>query len=384
VTVRALDIDALILKIHSAPLQWGGWTAVASELIGFLRADSAALLRISSDPHTIPWVLPVGFDSAALDSYGTYWASRDLWHEGARREGRLQGGVVSVDDQLVRRPVFLRSAYFNECLKQYDLNRMMNLCLLTQDPNRPRSVGGISFYRGIGKEAFSAADAALLGHLSPHLIIAATNSWRVEALQLRQSVSQGALDAVTGAVFAINRDGSTLFTNMAAETLLRRSQWVQVVNGKLLPSTSLRSSSAFTAALRQLADGIGSTTLLTERLGSRQATMHVIPFAEPLSTVGQKGAIIGLIWLVPVVSADSSITNMIAVFRLTGAEGRLLRRLVEGDDLASASAFLGISIHTARAQLKSILHKTGKRSQGQLMALVSRVGMISTTEQGGR
>jgi DNA-binding CsgD family transcriptional regulator len=278
---------------------------------------------------------------------------------------------------------YLSSAYFNECLKRYDLNRMMNLCLVTQDPTRPSSVGGISFYRGHGKETFSAAEAALLARLSAHLIIAAPNSWRVESLQLRNSVSQSALDAVTGAVFAINRDGSMPFTNVEAETLLRQCQWVQAVNGKLLPSRTLCSSSEFTAVLRKLANGIRSTAMVTERMTGRQATIHAMPFADSFLSVGPKGAIVGLIWLVPIIPAVSCVSNMIHVFRLTNAEGRLLRRLVEGDDLAVASDVTGISIHTARAQLKSVLRKTGRRSQGQLMALVSRVGMISKPEDSG-
>jgi hypothetical protein len=102
-TIRPAGIDELILKIHSAPLQPDGWNAVATDLIGLFHADSAALLRISSDPTLTPWVLPIGFDPAALESYASHWAARDLWHDGARRNDRIGSGIVSVDDQLVER-----------------------------------------------------------------------------------------------------------------------------------------------------------------------------------------------------------------------------------------------------------------------------------------
>jgi len=44
--------------------------------------------------------------------------------------------------------------------------------------------------------------------------------------------------------------------------------------------------------------------------------------------------------------------------------------------LREAAAHLNVSIHTTRNQLKSILSKTGRHSQAQLMSLVTRMASL--------
>ena len=58
------------------------------------------------------------------------------------------------------------------------------------------------------------------------------------------------------------------------------------------------------------------------------------------------------------------------LFSLTGAEAELVVGLCAGQTLEQAAAGRGTSVHTARAQLKSIFNKTGTHRQADLMALV--------------
>lgn len=59
-------------------------------------------------------------------------------------------------------------------------------------------------------------------------------------------------------------------------------------------------------------------------------------------------------------------------FQLTDAEALVARRLVAGDTLAEIAGAKGISLHTARSQLKSIMLKLGVGRQSELVALLSR------------
>jgi DNA-binding CsgD family transcriptional regulator len=68
---------------------------------------------------------------------------------------------------------------------------------------------------------------------------------------------------------------------------------------------------------------------------------------------------------------------MAILFGLTVAERRILDRLIAGDELREAANGLRISVHTARAQLKSLFRKTGRRSQGQLLMLAGRIAMLA-------
>ncbi|WPZ32722.1 helix-turn-helix transcriptional regulator [Thalassobaculum sp. OXR-137] len=59
-------------------------------------------------------------------------------------------------------------------------------------------------------------------------------------------------------------------------------------------------------------------------------------------------------------------------FQLTDAEAYVCRRLVRGDTLAKVAGTKGISIHTVRTQLKSIMQKVGVCRQSDLVSLLSR------------
>ncbi|HEV7481251.1 MAG TPA: helix-turn-helix transcriptional regulator, partial [Roseiarcus sp.] len=70
-------------------------------------------------------------------------------------------------------------------------------------------------------------------------------------------------------------------------------------------------------------------------------------------------------------SADGSV--LAKAFGLTPAEARLAVRFLAEESLEAAAVGLGISIDTARNQLKSIYQKTGVRRQGEIIALLSRL-----------
>lgn len=60
------------------------------------------------------------------------------------------------------------------------------------------------------------------------------------------------------------------------------------------------------------------------------------------------------------------------VYRMTSAEIRLATHLMQGVGLTKTANKLGISRHTAKAQLRSIFTKTDTRTQSELVALILR------------
>ncbi len=66
---------------------------------------------------------------------------------------------------------------------------------------------------------------------------------------------------------------------------------------------------------------------------------------------------------------DRTLTEL---YGLTAAEARLSNLLLQGSDLSEACGLLRISRNTGRAHLRNIFDKLGVRSQGQLVAMLSR------------
>jgi DNA-binding CsgD family transcriptional regulator len=58
------------------------------------------------------------------------------------------------------------------------------------------------------------------------------------------------------------------------------------------------------------------------------------------------------------------------LFGLTPREAAVLRILVEGEDLQSVAARLGIGIETVRSHVKHIMERTGASRQAELVRMV--------------
>ena len=69
----------------------------------------------------------------------------------------------------------------------------------------------------------------------------------------------------------------------------------------------------------------------------------------------------------------ASAEKIALVFGVTPAEARLVAALSEGRTLMDAVHRLGISYNTGRAQLRSVLSKTGIRRQSELMLHTARL-----------
>ena len=67
------------------------------------------------------------------------------------------------------------------------------------------------------------------------------------------------------------------------------------------------------------------------------------------------------------------VSDLRRIFGLTAAEARLANRLLNEESLEAAGANLGITYKTASNQLQAVYQKTDTHSQGQLVALISRL-----------
>lgn len=70
-------------------------------------------------------------------------------------------------------------------------------------------------------------------------------------------------------------------------------------------------------------------------------------------------------------------------YKLTPAEAKLAVRLARGESLEEIAVRLGITLHTARTQLKSIFAKTGCRRQPELVVMLLQgvLGICDSEEQ---
>jgi DNA-binding CsgD family transcriptional regulator len=71
--------------------------------------------------------------------------------------------------------------------------------------------------------------------------------------------------------------------------------------------------------------------------------------------------------------AGAQAAGLKARFALSTAEAEIALALADGRGVAEIYRARCVSRHTVRSQLKSIFHKTGARTQAQLVAIVLRL-----------
>jgi len=374
---RPLDVEELILTIHTVALTPGGWTGIISALSQALSAEAASLIRPSHDPTIKPFCHLLERDASYVTDYMNQWGSHDCWYQGAVRNRRLGVGTVNIDSQLIDRREFERSPFFNDYLRRFDIEKMINVCLIA--PSEGYGPVALSLYRGLNKDNFTTTQAKLLSHLAPHLTVAARNYWAAQSLRLLANARANALDAVTAGVFALNHSGQVMFANRMGEDMIRQSAWIRVLKGRLAPTANLHPLDHFAAALSQVSSGIGRELLITDLATGAQAQVSIVPFPVDIDLGCWPTSPYSLIWVTPIAPRRDVGRDMARLFHLTPAEQRILDKLIAGDDLLEAAAALRISKHTARTQLKSMFRKTGRRSQGQLLMLAARIATLTST-----
>jgi DNA-binding CsgD family transcriptional regulator len=374
------ELEEVILKIHAAPLEPRGWYSVIQSLMGLCGAEKALMLTVGLTATARLWERSINFDPLTLQEYASHWATQDLLYLGAVKKDRVRPMVVSTDAQLIDRREYLASPYFNEFLKVNDIEPQLNVCLTNPIPELDVGPAAITLYRGVGKESFDDRETSMLGRLAPHLSLAARPTWRIESLEMVEPLSRRALDEIRVPLFAVDFAGKVLLINSAGEGVIRAKRWIAVVGNVLGPSRGLIGREALRQALSKLRLGTGSSLLLTDGSSREQAVMTTMPLSSSLGIQVSRKTVAGFVWIVPCSAEANSVKGLGRLFQLTPAETRLLQRMVDGMTLSDAAGSLQVSLNTARTQLKAIFRKTGRRTQGQLLALASRMDMIRAND----
>jgi DNA-binding CsgD family transcriptional regulator len=174
-----------------------------------------------------------------------------------------------------------------------------------------------------------------------------------------------------------------VFCNVSA-----RVQWLNGSADRLLAAGPLRLVDA-----RLVADSEADTQRLMHKLAEAAAaadnTARYLCLGQGTRTlhvgvqVGASSSSIALTLTSPSRAADISTAALIQLFGLTPTEACLLAALATGSSVEQYAQKRGVSVETARVQLKSCLKKTGVQRQSELVRLVwsSAVAHLSSGDE---
>jgi DNA-binding CsgD family transcriptional regulator len=237
-------------------------------------------------------------------------------------------------------------------------------------------VGWLSVYRAEGGEPFDDEDVAFGNEIFPHVQRAMRIHSRLVGSRRERMALVEVMDRLPVGVVLIDPKRQPVSTNRAADRILAVADGIAM--GRNGPyATEHRDNDALqkllASALHPEAgkeiEG-GGFVAISRPSGRRAYAVMVTPLlaAPPDSTSGD--AVVSL-WIADPESGSISATEVLeSLYQLTAAEAELVRLLSQGFSLDEAARERGVTINTARSQLKQVFSKTDTRRQGELMRLV--------------
>ncbi|HZO09357.1 MAG TPA: helix-turn-helix transcriptional regulator [Myxococcota bacterium] len=379
----------LIDHIYAAAVAPERWETVLAELSAALgdpaiyislripgpRAERAVLSAPETDPGP---VYRLHLDPAyhavfmRLSTVGFPWATFDP-EELSRRFSRTQN---------------LSAAFREEFLRPQGLASEGPIChLLATVGGRP--MAGMMIYRREGCRPIKDSELALLDRLVPHLQSAYAIHCRLAEAQHQHLALREVLDRFPSGVALLDEGLRVVFSNRSADLIFALDDGIRLENGRPRLSEpqqdrgfqQLLAEAVHTRAER--GRSYGKTLSIVRSSGRRSFASMIGPLLAPPPGTNLREAAAILFVTDPDGSQISTTEVLQGLYDLTPAEAELLRLLAEGRSLEEVARQRGITMNTARGQLKQVFAKTDTRRQGELVRLVL-TGVASLGDEGGR
>jgi DNA-binding CsgD family transcriptional regulator len=339
------------------PARWGEAMDIASDATGSFGATLLSLRRVTSDLQ-----MSASVGEVVEDYIGKGWIQRD---ERIQTIPTILRRGVSSEFDFTTSDNMARSPYYQDFLGRHRLKWFAGVKM-----GDGEDAWGLMLQRTIVQGPFSPEELGRLAELSRRLAgaTALANAFG----RARMESALAAFDVSRTAAAAIDRSGEVLRLNHSAECLLGPD--LQVIRKRLV-SVARDATATLDRALHALVWAKGhalhAPVVLPRRVGR---PIIAYPSRVPAEALFGLAACVGFVVLVDSEASLSADGNaLVSAFGLTPAEARLAVRFLAKGSLEEAAGDLGVSIDTARNQLKSVYQKTGVRRHGEIIALLSRL-----------
>jgi DNA-binding CsgD family transcriptional regulator/PAS domain-containing protein len=281
----------------------------------------------------------------------------------------LEEGTVSNIFDRISYEQLLGSRYYNELLKLDDILDILAINIAFGGTY----IGSLKIARRDTSEPFGLMEKSLVMRLYPHLKVALEIYERSHRQHIENRAYIKAIDQLAFGVIILNERGHVVRVNETASDLMEAGQLLRVV-GNILhagnPADERRLADAVQAILtsKMPVGGTAASLKLAGKNPDPALYMLLKPIQNDQAGEGAMGLAIFLSTGKP--QRNVAIDTCAALYGISRAEVALLTELVEGESIFAASTTLGISEHTARAQLRSIFAKTDTHRQADLFRLV--------------
>jgi len=359
----------LVERLYDAVSQVGAWPPFLDALAGAVGGIVPGVFL--TEPATDSTLLSVNSDIEPewARKYEAYYRRRDVRRE---RIERLPAGSVFVGSALVPDSELTRSEFYNDFLRPQGYFHIVGAVSLRSES----ALGVVRALRPRTAQPFGKYEIDLLRRLDPHVSRALRLYQQLARAEACRDETREVLDWFPGGVLLLDAGGRVVAANRMGEAILTTGDGLRGGGREGVRATV----TSETIALQRLIASIGSeiavadpaTGALNITRSSRDRPLHV--FVAPLRGRLLEGLAPSATMVMFVTDPErlqsTPVERVQRWLGLTRAEASLVLELMRGRHVESAADALGISVNTARTQLKRALMKTGAGRQAELVRLV--------------
>ncbi len=366
-------LSELLRTLYAAPTTPELWPVFLSNFTKVCNLSGAAILSQDFKKAHYGFHAAVGLDPDVLPLYEKYYGAMDAWRP--RFLHKAEGELV-FGEALCPFSELSQTEYYNDFLFRIDIE----LFCAVPTVKRPAGIELISFYKGWKDKAPSRDARDLIQLVLPHLDNALRIRARLVELETKTTFIR-ALDMLDSGVALLDKSGSCLFVNRAAEQILNEKVGLYIKESRLFaskPSESLVLRSLIDRTVAAGFDGVASRggAMLITRLSKTPIRVVIAPFAcEDQSGAGKATAVV---FMSDPDRQSATLTSVLqSLYGLTPAECNLAELLAAGHTLAEACDLNRVARETVRSQLRSIFNKTGARRQSELIRILTSLPRLN-------
>lgn len=236
-------------------------------------------------------------------------------------------------------------------------------------------LASVSLMRRADRPPFTAEQIAFADSLVPHFKRAHDMLDALRASRHGHAVVQEVIDRLPSGLILIDEDGRVLTLNDSARRSLEANGELSIRDDRLVwddPSGEKWLQDAIRAATspdtrQDVAVAISRGA--RARDGTRLPILVAPMLASPSNSTLPETAVLVFLGLTRI-GSETAIELLCSIYDLTRAEAELAWLLGDGRSLEEAAAERGVTLNTARSQLKRVFAKTGATRQPELVRLV--------------
>jgi DNA-binding CsgD family transcriptional regulator len=376
--MNPIQYDDLIGKIYDAAVMPALWPAFLEQMSDAFNSRGTALYlvdfasnRSTCSSDDLSFIHSVRIAPEAGMSYDRYYSKTNVWLENSRH---LPEGKLITSDQLFSTEDLVKTEWYNDWLKPQGFFHAMVGHVLKQDSLAVR----LSIFRD-KQQPFAAAESALFSRLVPHISRSCMIHKKLSEVKSLQATNTELLNRLPSGVILFDERGQAVFTNHAAEALIRTADGFSLNSQRRCLANNLSDTRALRQSVANAAELGQSRALSLPRCSSGRPLSAIVISLQnrPLPFIGTE-PVVALFINDPDSPLELDDKLLMQCYGLTLAEAKLAVALLGGQTPGDYALMQSISQNTVKTQLKQVLAKTGTHRQAELIQLLATAfGMLT-------